>query len=57
MTLVRIESWDGDLAFKLPDDIVRHLDVKDGDKLDWEVRDGKLAIKKAAPLVPAPDRE
>ena len=57
MARVRIESWDGDLAFKMSDEIARQLDFKEGDKLDFIVKDGVALILRLSVPELAPDPE
>ena len=47
---IQIQNWDNSCAIRLNDDLINQLNIKVGDELDGEVKDGILLLKPAAPI-------
>ena len=56
---MKIFKWDdqsGDLGVCLPDELVKHLDLREGDEVELiEASNGQLIIAKAAPQSFSPE--
>ena len=43
---IKVEENEGELVLPFPDDLLEELGWKEGDAIDWEVKDGAVYIKK-----------
>jgi len=49
MPQVTVGRWGRSLAIRLPDEIARAAGISDGERIEVEVRDGGIMIRRAGP--------
>jgi antitoxin component of MazEF toxin-antitoxin module len=55
MTRATIAKWDDDLAVRLPGEIVRAVELRDGENVEIEERYGDIIIRRPEPPVTLED--
>ena len=51
MPQAALGTWDGDLAVRLPAEIVRATGLHDGERVEIDARGGDIVIRRVAPKV------
>ena len=49
MSKVTVGKWGKNLAIRFPGEIVKAVDIRDGEKLEIETRDGDIVVRRPAP--------